>query len=933
LALTRLGPEVLQEGLAELFGGSLVRRPVAQNPYLWLGIAAGIAFIGVGIARGNRVALIFAMLLGVPLEVPFRRLGNEDRAIRRQARWLAQFSREKPRSHNTAGAHLACGAIAVKKELKALALRRERADQGLVELLRLRKKLARTRSRAGRLVYHCLVAGRPEAAEHSRTEYACANAIADIDATLLLRRLDLQGPIVASFQRAWKEVQEAGLVSDALYQQARVEFEQPPGEPQALLPNGLVRSPAGFLFEYCTFLGRLGLALAFVATFQVTFLLWALVLLALDLYVVEPVVLKLQMSSFGLLLDGPGHKLADLAKHLEALPYGAVFRVPITIPKFSSNPARTNLNAIISGALERCDQRGCAVRSFAMRDRQKQVVIELPEAPQGALEVQASLLCETLRTELEKGHAKFPLATEVSVQGRRVTIELLDEDQAIWDLIGEDASQAFIYLRRNLHALSDTLSYLGERFQPVFILASNTEDPDAIEYELLELGKLQAWSNREYGGQVGFLYLLRGGQWYDYNASLERFDAKDKSFVQACPDFKARLLDPTLPAREALLARLIGTAKAETRLHDTELPGREALLADLIRTARPEQLAAVFNSALADEHFYRHFDGFAFDDLPSVFHPTTETLARLEQQRAGRALPKRELASQNRELLLTVLPLRVSGAFFKKVGNDIAVEELLVTGKTRPTTYTDRRFQEHVQDPTCPNYLRVWGDFAKYTGLVGDNREIQEKILRGEDLVVQSLPEISATLDDKNELAPGEVEKALATMLHSENRHVVIGVPRIRVTLPEHKGTTIASDYILAARGARDTHNENEALTRSRLFSFASPAYGKWFKRPKPYYAHYAYGALNAAHALSHDFQQSYLVAGAGGRLSGFTEALYGPRRFEVQATPEPSSRRATAASARRPELRAKRPLRATFEWVHTLLLGVFRPWRQSRER
>src|SRR6185436_7589174 len=100
--------------------------------------------------------------------------------------------------------------------------------------------------------------------------------------------------------------------------------------------------------------------------------------------------------------------------------------------------------------------------------------------------------------------------------------------------------------------------------------------------------KLQAWSNREYAGQVGFLYLLRGGQWYDYNASLERFDAKDKSFVAACADFKSRLLDPKLPAREALLAALLRT---QPQLHvQGPPPAHEALLAELIRTAKPEQL-------------------------------------------------------------------------------------------------------------------------------------------------------------------------------------------------------------------------------------------------------------------------------------------------------------------------------------------------------
>jgi hypothetical protein len=440
-----------------------------------------------------------------------------------------------------------------------------------------------------------------------------------------------------------------------------------------------------------------------------------------------------------------------------------------------------------------------------------------------------------------------------------VSIRLIDDDETVWAMIGEDASQAFIYLWRNLRALADTLSYLGPRFQPVFILASNTEDPDAIEFELAEIQRLQAWSDREYGGQVGFLYLLRGGEWCSYNSRLERFDEKDKTFARATRHFKERLRDPAIPAREHLLGRLIATLE-------------------------PKQLASVFNSTLDDPEFYRQFDEVGFHELPPHAAPTDETLRLLARRRAGEQLSPAELSRLNRELLLTALPMRVRGAFFKKVGNDIAVQELLVAGKTRPTTYVDRRVQEHVQDPALPNYARVWGDFSRYTGLAGSTREIQDAILEGRDLPVESVPELGAILDDKNEFAPGEIEKGLATLLHPENRHIVIGVPRIDVTLPEHHGETVASEYILAAQAARAAHNGRDGLTRVRVFAMSSPAYGKWFKRPKPYLAHYMQESLNAAHALSHDFQQSYLVAGAGGRLGGFTEALYGPKRFEVRA-------------------------------------------------
>jgi hypothetical protein len=123
-------------------------------------------------------------------------------------------------------------------------------------------------------------------------------------------------------------------------------------------------------------------------------------------------------------------------------------------------------------------------------------------------------------------------------------------------------------------------------------------------------------------------------------------------------------------------------------------------------------------------------------------------------------------------------------------------------------------------------------------------------------------------------------------MLHPENQHIVIGVPRIEVTLPEDKDGTISSAYVRSVQVAREIHNAADGLTRAGMFELSSAAYGKWLLRPRAYFAHYAREALNAAHALSHDFQQSYFVAGAGGRLGAFCEALCGPSRFEVSSQP-----------------------------------------------
>jgi hypothetical protein len=286
---------------------------------------------------------------------------------------------------------------------------------------------------------------------------------------------------------------------------------------------------------------------------------------------------------------------------------------------------------------------------------------------------------------------------------------------------------------------------------------------------------------------------------------------------------------------------------------------------------------------LLDPAIHELFAGFELESLPRELQPTERTLSLLARARDRQPLSAAQLRDLNRELLLTSLPAKISGDFFKKVGNDIAVHELLVAGKTRPTVYLDRSRGEHVQDPTAPNFVRVEGDFARYTGLAGSNEQICAAILSGQDIAVDEAPQLGAIIDDKNEFGPGELEKGIAIMLHPENQHIVIGVPRINITLPESNGRAMASDFILGAGAARDCHNAADSRSKACVYGFSSAAYGKWLHRPQPYLAHYAREVLNPAHALSHDFQQSYFVAGAAGRLGGFSEALYGPTRLHAE--------------------------------------------------
>lgn len=849
------GRSIAVVGAALLAVGSVARFVESTQTTLIVACIAGFVLVVWGVRTGNEAAIFSATLLGIPLNAP-QFGGKRGPILRARARWLARFAKESPRGFNTVGAHVACGAIAVKRELKSVCVGEERRHRLLSSLKKERKLLVEARREFTQRTARLLASGQRGARMCSRRAHRCNANIEALDARVLQLRLEIQRGVVAEFVNCWRELYTSGELTRSIYESIIEQLRQPEGEPEALLPNGLIRGRAAHVFEYGMFFGRIALATAFIATFETSSLAWSVVLLLLTLYVIEPVVQKLCLSGFNLLLESPGHKLVDLRSYLEAnVPSGAVFRVPITVPKFSSNPARTNLQVIIDAALARAATRPRRVVPFALREGVTETVLEFTDA-ESVKSLEATKAA--LEAELQRNVARLPLSTSVTIDGSRISIRFLDEPEKIWQLVGEDASQAFTYLKRNLDGLKDSLSYLGPQFQPVFLFVSNTKDPDVIQYELDHVLELQRRSDRELAGQVGFLYLLRGGQWYNFNARLECFDPADKDFLRAVPEFVRRLAEDEFPTRAYLLERL----------------GND-------RT--PRAIARAFNHALLDPAFHELFAGFEFQSLPLELRPTESTQQLLTRIRAGLPLSPEQHRDLNRELLLTALPAKINGDFFKKVGNDIAVHELIVAGKTRPTVYLERSRGEHVQAASAPNFVRVEGDFARYTGLCGSNEQIRSAILRGLDLSVSEVPELGAIIDDKNEFGPGELEKGIAIMLHPENRHIVIGVPRINVTLPEHEGKAMASDFILGAGSARDCHNAADSRSKACVYDFSSAAFGKWLHRPRPYLAHYAREVLNPAHALSHDFQQSYFVAGASGRLGGFCEALYGPSRLQAE--------------------------------------------------
>ena len=144
-------------------------------------------------------------------------------------------------------------------------------------------------------------------------------------------------------EQAWRASSGQGPISEAEFDRWRTvldELRQPAGEPPALLPRGLVRGPRALAFEYGMFLGRIALALLFVATSQAPFLWFSLLLFWLDLYVVEPVVFKLHLGAMNVLLDVRGHQMADCRgrDRRPAPPAIAPFASPSSFP--SSRPIR-----------------------------------------------------------------------------------------------------------------------------------------------------------------------------------------------------------------------------------------------------------------------------------------------------------------------------------------------------------------------------------------------------------------------------------------------------------------------------------------------------------------------------------------------------------------------------------------------------------------
>jgi len=249
-------------------------------------------------------------------------------------------------------------------------------------------------------------------------------------------------------------------------------------------------------------------------------------------------------------------------------------------------------------------------------------------------------------------------------------------------MIGEDASQAFIYLWQNVRALRDSLSYLVPKSSRSFILASNSK-AEVIQFEIRRLAELRP-------GRIGFK-------------------------VSGLPLLLAR--------RVVQLQCSQAAVEEETRIRGRGRRLQEATAGSATPGARAHRgggLKTLESQALR-RSLQRHPRGTASSSVKFTIptrragpyrHPNGETLS-LSSGGVRRAPVVASSWPSSRTAFDGDADAGRGAVLQERSGNDIAVQELLVAGRTRrPCTPTRRRTN------TChqPNYACVWGDFARYTG-------------------------------------------------------------------------------------------------------------------------------------------------------------------------------------------------------------------------
>ncbi len=259
--------------LISIVAYSLMQRVPGAQSALFVGFIAAVLLVVWGIRIGNQGALFVAALFGIPLNAP--RFGApRGPLLLARAHWLERFTRQPPRGFNTVGAHVACGAIAVKRELKEICVREERAHGLLRALRKERKALLEARREFAQRAARSLAAGHASAKTCSRRAHRCSANIESLDARVLELRREIQREVVAEFMGHWRDLYTSARVSRATYESIAEQLQQPEGEPEALLPDGLDSGPGRVCVRVRMFFGRVLLTSAFIATFETSSMAW-----------------------------------------------------------------------------------------------------------------------------------------------------------------------------------------------------------------------------------------------------------------------------------------------------------------------------------------------------------------------------------------------------------------------------------------------------------------------------------------------------------------------------------------------------------------------------------------------------------------------------------------------------------------------------------
>ena len=224
-----------------------------------------------------------------------------------------------------------------------------------------------------------------------------------------------------------------------------------------------------------------------------------------------------------------------------------------------------------------------------------------------------------------------------------------------------------------------------------------------------------------------------------------------------------------------------------------------------------------------------------------------------------------------------------AGGFAGKVGCIGNFLHFMNTGETKPRLFIDEGF-EATQNRNVPLFCHFWSsDLVRAFGIQQgkerlDQEGILRKILGGEDVAIdpEKISEYCFMMDDKNELYPGELEKAIAIMAHPENSHIVIGQPHITITPPFHEGKAKESTFWKIMKGERDIENEINTKIVSGLYGKERAFFGKGFIRTKLYYERvFKNETLSPTKLRSHDWQESI--------FSRNCEGFFGAKRFIVK--------------------------------------------------